>query len=73
MITLYVGKTVRITLPYSEVCMHLKVASQTRYVRVEENQMAQILNDDMSPFSFPVTWGEAGIGRDGDGRPVILK
>ena len=69
--TLVIGSTYRLELPYSEVCMHMRVAGQTRNVRVLADG-AQILNDDMTPFSFPITWGEAGIGRDGDGRPVAF-
>ena len=70
--TLMVGMTYRIELPYSEVCMHMRVAGQRRHVRMLADG-AQILNDDMTPFSFPVTWNEAGIGRDGDGRPIVLR
>ena len=69
--TLMIGMTYRVELPYSEVCMHLRVAGEHRYVRVLPGA-AQILNDDQTPFSFPITWGEAGIGRDSDGRPVVL-
>ena len=71
MITLSIGSTTRVVLPYSEVCMHLRVAGEARFVRILEHGV-QILNDDLTPFSFPVTWGEAGVGRDGDGRPVVL-
>jgi hypothetical protein len=69
--TLMIGSAYRIELPYSEVCMHMHVAGQRRLVRILPGA-AQILNDDLSLFSFPVTWGEAGIGRDGDGRPVVI-
>lgn len=61
-----VGDTVRIKLPYSEVCMLMGMAGQECEVRVEEH-MAQILNLDGTPFSLPITWGEAGIFRDSEG------
>jgi hypothetical protein len=66
--TLHVGETVTLELPYSEVCMHMRIAGQHRPVAVLEHG-AQILNPDGSPFSFPVTWGEAGIYTDAKGRP----
>lgn len=61
-----VGDTVRLRLPWSEVCAHMKVAEQIRSVLVLEHG-AQILNDDGTPYSFPVTHGEAGIYRDTEG------
>jgi hypothetical protein len=61
-----VGTVVSVTLPWSEVCMHLSVAGQTRPVEVLATG-AQILNEDGTPYSFPVTHGEAGIYRDADG------
>jgi hypothetical protein len=61
-----VGDVVRVRLPWSEVCMHLRVAEQVRDVRVLADG-AQILNDDGTRFSFPVTHGEAGFYRDADG------
>jgi hypothetical protein len=61
-----VGTVVSVTLPWSEVCMHLRVAGQTRSVEVLATG-AQILNEDGTPYSFPVTHGEAGIYRDAEG------
>ncbi len=51
---------VQVELPYSEVCMHMRLAGKVRWV-VPQGTMAQILNDDGSNFSFPVTRGEAGL------------
>jgi len=56
------GQIVRVELPYSEVCMHLGIAGQVRKVMVLEDA-AQILNDDGTKFSIPITHGEAGIYR----------
>lgn len=63
---LSVGTIVNMTLPYSEVCMHLRVAGLPRSVEVLATG-AQILNEDGTPYSFPVTHGEAGIYRDAKG------
>lgn len=60
------GTIVSLTLPWSEVCMHLKVAGQTRPVEVLATG-AQILNEDGTKYSFPVTHGEAGIYSDAEG------
>ena len=60
------GEEIALRLPWSEVCMHLKVAGQVRNVRVLDTG-AQILNDDGTPYSFPVTHGEAGIYTDAQG------
>jgi hypothetical protein len=64
--------TFLVALPYSEVCMHMRIAGQTRMVQALPHDMAQILNDDGSPLSFPITWGEAGIHRD-NGRPYVAE
>ena len=66
---LSVGTVVSLTLPWSEVCMHLKVAGKTRSVEVLATG-AQILNEDGTPYSFPVTHGEAGIYSDAQGLYV---
>lgn len=60
------GDVVRVQLPWSEACMHLRVADAVRDVRILETG-AQILNADGTPYSFPVTHGEAGIYRDAQG------
>lgn len=64
-----VGDTARVRLPFSEVCMALRVAGQARHVTVLARG-AQILDPDGSPYSFPVTHGEAGIRTDADGLYV---
>jgi len=60
------GDAATVTLPWSEVCMHLKVAGQKRPITVLEHGV-QILNWDGTTFSFPITHGEAGIYRDAQG------
>lgn len=69
-----IGETVDIELPHSEVCIHMGVAGKVRPVTLLANTrpdgttsypMAQIHNLDGTLFSFPITYGEAGIFRDG--------
>lgn len=59
------GDTVYHRLPHSEVCMHMRVAGEKRKVRIESRgsnpPVAQILNEDDSPFSAPILMGEAGF------------
>lgn len=59
---------VRVLLPHSEVCMHMRIAGETRWVAPVDGGMAQIYNDHGSRFSAPVTHGEAGL--DVDGQPM---
>jgi hypothetical protein len=54
-------------LPFSEVCMHLRVAGTRMRARLEPNQMVQLLQPDGSQFSFPITAGQVGLEIDGAG------
>jgi hypothetical protein len=54
-------------LPFSEACMHLRVAGTRMRARLEPNQMVQLLHPDGSRFSFPITAAEAGLDTDGHG------
>lgn len=75
-----VGDTVTVLLPYSEVCMHMRVAGRRMPVRLQASTyfngevvpgaapVAQILNASGTEYSFPVLYGEAGFYRDSDGR-----
>jgi hypothetical protein len=56
-----------VQLPYSEVCMHLRVAGTRMHARLEPSGMVQLLGPDGSPFSFPITAGEAGLDHDPHG------
>jgi len=60
---------VRVVLPHSEVCMHMRVAGQTRWVAPVDAFMAQIYSDHGSRFSAPITRGEAGLNADGQPMP----
>jgi hypothetical protein len=52
---------VRVVLPHSEVCMHIRIAGQTRWVAPVGRLMAQVFDDDGSRYSAPITRGEAGL------------
>lgn len=65
-----VGDTLTVKLPFSEVCMHLQVAGKKRPIHVLQT-MTQILNEDGTPFSIPVTHGEAGLYSDAEGLYVL--
>jgi hypothetical protein len=56
----YAYQRVTVTLPYSEVLMHLRLAGKERKVDVLPDGV-QLLDEDNEPLSFPVTHGEAGI------------
>lgn len=60
------GDRVRIELPYSEVCMHMRVAGKAMDVRMTGGRypMAQLLNPDGTEFSAPILTSEAGIYGD---------
>jgi hypothetical protein len=59
------GNAVRVVLPHSEVCMHMRLAGKTRWAAPVGEHMAQIYSDDGSRFSAPVTLGEAGLNDQG--------
>lgn len=61
-----VGEIVTVELPFSEVCMHLRVAGKVHRVHILEHG-AQILDADGLPLSFAVLHGEAGIYSDAHG------
>lgn len=54
------GEIVRLELPFSEVCVHMRVAGTVMSVRFEESG-AQLLREDGGEFSVPITTGEAGF------------
>jgi hypothetical protein len=60
-----------IELPYSEVCMHLRVAGTRMRARLQANRMVQLLQPDGTDFSFPITDGEAGLYTDEQGAWLL--
>lgn len=65
------GDVLPITLPWSEVCMHMRVAGKPMLVEITTGRWpaAQLLEDGR-PYSFPITLGEAGIFTDDAGLYV---
>jgi hypothetical protein len=62
------GDIVTLTLPYSEVCMHLRVAGQVWDVQVLPDGAQNVGRaPERMHYSFPVTHGEAGIYSDAEG------
>ena len=59
-------------LPYSEVCMHLRVAGTRMRARLQPDGMVQLLGPDGRDFSFPITAAEAGLHRDQDGWSTLV-
>jgi hypothetical protein len=66
------GERAEIELPFSEVCMHMKVAGKRLPVELVETPQylsehfsyhAQIFDADGNKMGAPVTLGEAGIYR----------
>jgi hypothetical protein len=57
------GKPIRfrVTLPYSEVCMFVRVAGREMLVEYAGVHAIQPLEDDGRLFSAPITTGEAGV------------
>lgn len=52
-----------LTVPYSEVAMHMKVAGRTMWVEPVNERMVQLYDLSRTKFSAPITWGEAGYNR----------
>jgi hypothetical protein len=61
------GEEITVTLPYSEVCMHMKVAGKQMTVVLQSPWQAQLFDEGGNPFSFPIAPGEAGIMCDAKG------
>lgn len=47
-------------MPYSEVCMSMRIGGMLIYLENVGNHMVQLWSDG-EKFSAPITWGEAGI------------
>jgi hypothetical protein len=54
-------------LPYSEVCMHLRVAGTRMRAQLQADGMVQLLEPSGRDFSFPITAAEAGLHHDQNG------
>jgi hypothetical protein len=54
------GDYLKVVLPFSEVCMHMRVAGEEMWVEVLPHG-AQLRDEHGAPFSFPIGHGEAGV------------
>ena len=62
------GERVTIEMPWSEVCMHMRIAGRVMQAEVlPGGWSAQIYDMKGQPFSAPVTTGEAGFHHDSEG------
>jgi hypothetical protein len=50
-----------VEVPFSEVCMHMRVAGTWMFVQPLPHNMAQLYTLGGSKFSMPITRGEAGL------------
>lgn len=60
------GYTGRKTMPYSEVCAHMRVAGKRMFFKLESD-MIQLFDDDGNNFSSKITPSEAGVLYDDRG------
>lgn len=62
------GEFTEMEIGFSEVACHMRVAGKQMTVQLlEDGRMAQLYSEDGNRFSAPITYGEAGIYRDGAG------
>lgn len=65
---LRIGSQAVVTMPYSEVCMHMRVAGKRMVVLLKNERQAQLFPiASTHPFSAPILPGEAGLYRDAGG------
>lgn len=74
---IYHGQFGRAIMPYSEVCMHMKISGKPMYFRfdivgyhnngIDGIAKVQLFDDDNREFSSPILASEAGIYRDEQG------
>lgn len=62
-----VGDIGEAVMPYSEVCMHMKVAGRKMLFQIVSERAVQLFSSPMQPFSFPILLGEAGVFEDEKG------
>lgn len=63
-----IGDIVEVTLPYSEVCCHLRVEGQRHFVELQSPRKAQLYDyKSGNPISFPILPSEAGVFEDDEG------
>lgn|ERR1041385_4130283 len=60
------GDVARLELPWSAVCMHMRVAGRVMHAQMTHGKypMVQLLNPSGSNFSAPILTSEAGVYGD---------
>lgn len=58
------GDRFRTIMPFSEVCLHMKIAGKEMIVQVLNSISAQVYTLEGEEFSAPITTGEAGVYTD---------
>lgn len=72
--TIRPGERIKVRLPWSEVCMHMRVAGKIMDAELVENGTAiQLYDEEGDAFSFPITLGEAGFYRMPSGQPYTTE
>jgi hypothetical protein len=61
------GHCYRAEMPYSEVCMHMRVAGTFMVIRLADADCVQLLDRRGRDFSVPILAAEAGLYRSADG------
>lgn len=71
-LTITPGEYYTVYMPYSEACMHMRVAGKRMWfvLSKSENPSVQLYHrrtpvSQLEPFSFPITTGEAGVYHEG--------
>lgn len=70
-------------MPYSEVCMHMKIAGKIMWCKWDGNRSVQLYrvechgngynaDDKFVPFSAPILLGEAGLYTDESGVYQVI-
>lgn len=68
------GEKGRGMMPWSEVCMHMRVSDTVmEFELLETGEMVQLIAGNGEKFSAPILPGEAGIYQDGKKRLFYYK
>lgn len=66
-----VNQMVETEMPFSEVCMHMRVAGQRMKACLLNDRFVQLFRDNGQFFSFPILRGEAGFHQEESGEFYI--
>ena len=68
-LSIHPGETAEVEIGFSEAACHLGIGGKTMTVKLlDDGRMAQVFDSNGKPFSFPITYGEAGIYRTDAGN-----